>query len=70
MPITRVTDNENNRSKRHTQKKKEKNKREFKLYWKSENLMFFSSFRIGFLKLICKSSLISKPNVELALSNV
>ena len=83
MPIIGVRDNENNRWKRNAKKtttatttknqtKKEKSKAEReggRSY--SERVrakLFCCVFKLGFLQLICKPSLIFKANIELASS--
>ena len=76
MPIISVTDNENNRWKRDTNKKTKQKEtsgrgRGGRSY--SERLrvkLFCLAFKLGFLQLICKASLIFKSNLELALSIV
>ena len=69
MPIISVRDNENNRW-----RWKEKNKDKKKLksgasYSETERAKWFCyAFKIGFVQLICKVSLIFKSNLELVLS--
>ena len=80
MPIKR-RDNENNRWKRNVIKKKKKKRKEKKEKAKTEKNMgdksyservraqwFCCAFKLGFLQLIYKASLIFKSNLELALS--
>ena len=72
MLVTSVRDNENDRSKRNTNKQakeRQKSMRGDKSY--SERVRakwFYCVFKLGFLQLICKASLIIKLNLELALS--
>ena len=83
MPIIGVRDNENNRWERNAKKKnpatttknqtkKEKSKAEREGGWSySERVrakLFCCVFKLGFLQLIYKASLIFKSNLELALS--
>ena len=70
MPIISVTDNENNRWKRNRKSKKDR-----KEQWGTVAVVkrvrakwFCYAFKLGFLQLICKVSLIFKSNLELALS--
>ena len=75
MPIIGVRDNENNRWKRNIKTKQKTNKQRLK--WTrgdksySERVRtksFCCAFKLGFLQLICKASIILKSNLELALS--
>ena len=72
MLIISVRDNDNNGSKRNATKKKNKDRKERMgdtSYSKSVRSKWFCcSFKLGFLQLICKASLIFKSNLELALS--
>ena len=71
MSIISVRDNENNRWKRNAEKKKtktEKNKGDKSYSERVRAKWFCCAFKLGFLQLICKASLIFKPNLELALS--
>ena len=75
MPIISVRDDENNRWKRNTHKKKPDNNKDRKEQQGgasySERVRakwFYCAFKLGFLQLICKASLIFKSNLELALS--
>ena len=61
MSIVSVRDNENNRWRRNG-KTKAKNK--------NKNKRFCCTFKLGFLQLICKTSLIFKSNLQLALSMI
>ena len=68
MLIISVRDNENNRWKRNAKKAKtEKNKGDGSC---NERVAakWFCAFKLDFLQLICKASLIFKSNLELALS--
>ena len=65
MPIISVTDNENNRWKRNAIKK---NKRDKSYSERVRAKWFCCAFKLVFLQLICKASLIFKPNLELPLS--
>ena len=73
MPRISVRDNENSRwnkkkTKKKKQKKTEKNKVD-KLYCERVRCNWFCyAFKLGFLQLIFKASLIFKSNLELALS--
>ena len=74
MPIISVRDNENNRWKRKKKHKKNKQRQkttrgEDRSY--SERVRakwFYCAFKLGFIQLICKASLIFKLNLGLALS--
>ena len=70
MPIISVRDNENNRWKRNAEKKTktEKNKGDKSYSERVRAKWFCCAFKLGFLQLICKASLIFKSNLELALS--
>ena len=73
MSIVRVRDNENNRRKRNAKKQQQKTKTEKNKRRESYSEMvgakwFCCAFKLGFLHLICKASLIFKSNLELALS--
>ena len=70
MPIISVRDNENNRWKRNAEKKqRQKRTRGANTYSDRVRAKWFScAFKLGFLQLICKASLICKSNLELALS--
>ena len=73
MPIISVGDNENNRWKRNAKKKQkkrktEKNKGEKSYSERVRDKWFCWAFKLGFLQLICKVSLIFKSNLELVLS--
>ena len=75
MPIISVRDDENNRWKRNTHTKKNDNNKDRKEQQGgasySERVRakwFYCAFKLGFLQLICKASLIFKSNLELALS--
>ena len=73
MSIVRVRDNENNRRKRNAKKQQQKTKTEKNKRRGSYSEMvgakwFCCAFKLGFLHLICKASLIFKSNLELALS--
>ena len=75
MPIISVRDDENNRWKRNTHTKKTDNNKDRKEQQGgasySERVRakwFYCAFKLGFLQLICKASLIFKSNLELALS--
>ena len=77
MLLISVRDSENNRWKRDAKKKIEKNKQRQKRTkggggWsysgKVRAKWFCCAFKLGFLQLLCKTSLIFKSNVELALS--
>ena len=79
MLIISARDNENSRWKRNAktkkikQSKKQTQKRTRGNRSYSERVRakwFFCAFKLGFLQLICKASLISKSNLELALSIV
>ena len=67
MPIISVKDDKNNRWKRNARTKK-KNKREGNYSERVRDKWFCWAFKLGFLELICKASLISKSNLELFLS--
>ena len=77
MPIISVRVNENNRWKRKAKKPQQTNKQIQKKtrgdghrsYSESVKAKWFCcAFKLGFLQLICKASLIFKSNFELALS--
>ena len=70
MPIISVRDNENNRWKRNAEKKTntEKNKGDNSYRKRVRAKWFCCAFKVGFLQLICKASLIFKSDFELALS--
>ena len=69
MPIISVGDNENNRWKRNANKKDKDRKKGDKSYSKRVRAnCFCCTFKLGFLQLVCKASLIFKSNLELALS--
>ena len=72
MPIINVRDNENNRWKRKEKKKKNKDRKKQRSgasYSESVRAKWFCcAFKLGFVQLICKASLIFKSNLELALS--
>ena len=78
MLLISVRDSENNRWKRDAKKKIEKNKQRQKRTkgggggWSYRGggraKWFCCAFKLGFLQLLCKTSLIFKSNVELALS--
>ena len=70
MPIISVRDNDNNRLKRNTEKKNKDKKEQGsqKLSERVRAKWFCFAFKLGFLQLICKASLIFKSNLELALS--
>ena len=75
MQIISVRDKENNRWKRNTHKKKKKIKGRKeqgggdRSYSERVRAKWFGcAFKLGFLQLLCKASLISKWNLELALS--
>ena len=69
MSIINVRDNENNRWKRKAKNKERKKQRSGTSY--SENVRakcFCCTFKLGFIQLIHKTSLIFKSNLELVLS--
>ena len=71
MPIFSVIDNKNNRWKRNVEKisKDRKVQEGHKSYSEmARDKWFCCAFKLGFLHLICKASLIFKSNLELALS--
>ena len=75
MLIISVRGNENNRWRRiakknkQTNKQREKRARENRSYSEKVRAKWFCcAFKLGFLQLICKASLIFKSNLELALS--
>ena len=70
MPIISIRDNENNWWKRKNAEKKQTEKRKGdKSYSERARAKWFCfAFKLGFLQLICKASLIFKSNLELALS--
>ena len=73
MPIISVIDNENNKQNRNTKNKTKQTKTKNYKWGGSyiERLRakwFCFAFKLGFLQLICKASLIFKSNLELALS--
>ena len=80
MPIIGAGDNDNNRRKRNATKKKKKSNKTNKQTRTGKNKgdgsyskmvrakWFCCAFKLGFLQLICKASLIFKSNLELALS--
>ena len=75
MPLISVIDNENNRGNRNAKKttteKTNKDRKEQGGKSYSERMRtkwFFCAFKLGFLQLKCKASLIFKSNLELALS--
>ena len=65
-----MSDNENNRWKRNAEKKTktEKNKGDKSCSERVRAKWFCCAFKLSFLQLICKASLIFKSNLELALS--
>ena len=67
MPIISVEDNENKRWKRNANKKikTEKNKGDKSYSERMREKWFCCAFKLGFLQLICKASLIFKSNLEL-----
>ena len=65
MLIISVKDNEINKEKR---KKKKKKNRDESYSESVRDKWFCWAFKLGFLQLICKASLIFKSNLELALS--
>ena len=72
MPIISVRDNENNRWKRNAktnkQTKTKKNKGGRSYSERVRAKWFWSAFKLGFLRLICKAFLVFKSNLELAFS--
>ena len=74
MPIISVRDNENDRWKRNAKKKQkkktntEKNKGDKSYSERVRAKWFCCAFKLGFLQLVCKASLIFTSNLELALS--
>ena len=69
MPKISVKDNENNRWKR--KGKNRKKQRGDASYSESVRVKWFcSAFKLNFVQLICKASLILNSNLELALSNI
>ena len=70
MLIISVRDNENNRWNRNAKKNKktEKNKGDRSHSERMRAKWFCCTFKLRFLKLICKASLIFKSNLELALT--
>ena len=71
MPIFSVRDNKSNRWKRNVEKisKDRKVQEGHKSYSEIvRDKWFCCAFKLGFLHLICKASLIFKSNLELALS--
>ena len=69
MPIINVRDNENNRWKRKAKNKDRKMQRSGASYSEIVRAKWFCcAFKLGFVQLICKASLIFKSNLELALS--
>ena len=70
MPIINVRDNENNRWKRKGERSKDRKKqRSGASYSESVRAKWLCcTFKLGFVPLICKASLIFKANLELALS--
>ena len=72
MPIISVRDNENSRGKRNAEKKTktEKNKEDKNYSERVRAKWFRGAFKLCFLQLICKASLIANSNLELALSVV
>ena len=70
MPIISARDHENNRWMRNIQKNKDRKEQRGDTSY-SERVgakWFCCTFKLGFLQLICKTSLIFKLNLELALS--
>ena len=68
MPIISARDNENNEWKRKAKTKKtktEKNKGGKSYSERVRAKWFCCAFKLGFLQLICKASLIFKSNLEL-----
>ena len=72
MPIINVRDNENNRWKRNAKRKRAKaEKRGERSHSKRMRAKWFCcAFKLGFLHLICKASLIFKSNLGLALPSI
>ena len=69
MPIIHVRDNENNKSKKKAKKQRQKDQSSAAKYRESVRPKWFCcAFKLGFVQLICKASLIFKSNLELALS--
>ena len=75
MPIISIRGNENSRSKKNakttttTKKQREKRTRDNRSFSEKVNAKWFCcSFKLGFIQLMCKDSLIFKSNLELALS--
>ena len=74
MSIVSARDHESNRWKRDEEKlkkkqtRKEKNKEDRSYSEAVKDKWFCCAFKLGFLQLICKASLIFKSNLELALS--
>ena len=76
MSIISVSDNENNRWKRNINKQTNKNKNKDKKEPGGDKSFservrakwFCCTFKLGFLQLICKASLIFKSNLEFTLS--
>ena len=69
MPIISIRDHENNRWKRNAEKTKtEKNKEDKSYSERARAKWFCRAFKLGFLQLICKASVLFKSNLELVLS--
>ena len=72
MLLISIRDNENSKWKRNAKKSKQKDKQRAKgnksYSEKMRAKWFCCAFKLGFLQLICKASLIFKLNLELALS--
>ena len=68
MPIISFRDNENNRWKKKKKKKTKikKNKEDGSYSERVRDKWFCCAFKLDFLQLICKLSLISKSNLKLA----
>ena len=71
MLLISIRDNENSKWKRNAKKSKQKDKQRAKgnksYSEKMRAKWFCCAFKLGFLQLICKASLILKSNLELAL---
>ena len=73
MLIITAGDNKNHRWKRKAKKKKSKDRKEQRddtSYSESVKAKAIAVFKLSFLQLICKASLIFKSNLEFALSNI
>ena len=69
MPIISVKYNENNRWKRNAEKNPAEKNKGYKSYNEKVRAKWFCcAFKLSFVQLICKASLIFKSNLELALS--